>query len=310
MTRRWLSRAVKRVSVPLTSLFGIAAAMPKAGEDPVALKKFVQEAAAEKRAKDAAERIRLAEEQAARQAYASKRINDAFYDETVIQNRIEEAHASFDRVRVADRGAYEYMGFAVPAAVDAAIPRLSPLDMAFLTVSLDVPKPVAKPKRDGQTADDNLITASIPRPGARLKVSPAMNPYKLPKTVQAHFTQLERERGMPRGLLAKMFEIESSGNCGTPNSSKGARGCFQFMPGTWDDYAPYKGASAHNVYDASTAAAAYLNDLRRQFGSWRTAVEAYNNGPRNVQKRRGTNKQPPAETRKYLNRVGPVLAQH
>ena len=122
----------------------------------------------------------------------------------------------------------------------------------------------------------------------------------------------ERKYNMPRGLLAGLMIQESCGNPLQLSSfGDGGAGLFQFQPGTaraynlkvhGNSFATGRDVNHHQElkilirntnndinklikfderFDpekATKAAASYLNDLRRTYGSWTRAVSAYNAG--------------------------------
>ena len=114
------------------------------------------------------------------------------------------------------------------------------------------------------------------------------------------FAKLEKQNGLPAGLLSSIYSAESSRGKNLV-SPKGARGPFQFMPGTAADY----GLHGNDVFDlnkSASAAASYLHDLMKMFnGNLQDAVAAYNWGPGNVM-RKGLSSMP-KETSDYLRRV-------
>ena len=119
----------------------------------------------------------------------------------------------------------------------------------------------------------------------------------------ALFSFYEQRYGLPAGTLEKKFETESSKGKRLVSAS-GALGPMQFLSGTAQQY----GLNRDNVMDldASTEAAAhYLYDLKKQFGSWDKAEAAYNWGPGNLQKDLTAHGDKwlnfaPAETQKYV----------
>ena len=120
------------------------------------------------------------------------------------------------------------------------------------------------------------------------------------------FGALERQYGLPAGLLAQIHKQEWDPR--QPVSSAGAMGPFQFMPGTAKDY----GLDEKSVWDlakSSEAAARYFQDLLVMFkGDVNKAAAGYNWGQENVKKtidRYGDNwrEHLSPETEKYLNNL-------
>jgi hypothetical protein len=101
-------------------------------------------------------------------------------------------------------------------------------------------------------------------------------------------------------LLDALRHVESRGN---PNavSPAGARGPYQFMPGTAKQYGL---ANPHDEPTARSAAARYLTDLTQQFGGdVNKALLAYNWGPGNVNRYLKTGGPMPAEAQQYVGKV-------
>ena len=141
------------------------------------------------------------------------------------------------------------------------------------------------------------------------------------QTYRDTFTRILAEENVPVELLAVAF-VESGFN---PQalSPKGARGIWQFMPGTAERYGlTVRPTDDHRTHPehSTRAAARYLRDLYRQFGDWKLALAAYNWGEGNIQRvisrtgirdfdelaRRGLL---PLETRNYVPSVLAVWAQ-
>jgi Kef-type K+ transport system membrane component KefB len=193
-----------------------------------------------------------------------------------------------------------------------------------------------------ETARPNLLVEELKRrlaeeqaafnPKTRVTPLPLITGYrfapKVPQLVIARyqtyrdtFTRILTEEQVPVELLAVAF-VESGFN---PQalSPKGARGIWQFMPGTAAAYGlSVRPAADHRTHPehSTRAAARYLRDLYRQFGDWKLALAAYNWGEGNVQRvisrtgirdfdelaRRGLL---PLETRNYVPSVLAIWTQ-
>lgn len=118
--------------------------------------------------------------------------------------------------------------------------------------------------------------------------------------LQPKLTQLEALYNLPAGLLRSVALTESGGNQFAV-SGAGAKGLFQFMPGTAKDM----GLRGDDVFDPSKSAAAaarYLGMLlRMNGGDLDKTLASYNWGIGNVQKH-GMDLMP-AETRNYIPKV-------
>lgn len=132
----------------------------------------------------------------------------------------------------------------------------------------------------------------------------AVNSKVLAQAQQFNYGNLEREYGLPAGLLSAVSMQESRGNANA-RSPVGASGAFQFMPGTADRFG-IRGQES-NVGKSAEAAAKYLSFLMNKFGSVDLALAGYNAGEGNVAKY--GNKIPPfKETQEYVKKVNGYLA--
>lgn len=89
--------------------------------------------------------------------------------------------------------------------------------------------------------------------------------------------QYAKQYGVPASLVASQMQAESSGQQSAV-SSTGAIGLMQLEPGTAaglgvDPYNPQQNIQGGVKYDAQ---------LYKQYGNWTQALEAYNEGPRNL----------------------------
>lgn len=95
------------------------------------------------------------------------------------------------------------------------------------------------------------------------------------------FALLEKEYGLPAGMLARKFQIESAN--GTRLVSKaGALGPMQFMPAT--AAALGLGDNVMDLDASAKAAAQLMQQLHNQFGDWDKANAAYNWSPGKLKK--------------------------
>ena len=169
------------------------------------------------------------------------------------------------------------------------------------------PPPAPRPKIDDVIPHYELwLTRMRQRamPSAASRFVPALKPI---------FTQV----GTPDDLVW-LAEVESSFKADA-RSPVGARGLFQFMPGTATDMGlrlrPFDERA--DPRKSARAAATYLRQLRAQFGSWPLALAAYNAGPgrvgRMLKSKNATSYSAiaaslPSETRMYVPKVLATVA--
>jgi Transglycosylase SLT domain len=96
---------------------------------------------------------------------------------------------------------------------------------------------------------------------------------------EGKFSAIEASYGLQPGMLQAVENIESSGGKGRMLSEAGAKGYFQFMPGTARQYGL---RDPWNEMEAAGAAGRYLRDLYNEFQDTDKALAAYNWGPGNV----------------------------
>lgn len=113
--------------------------------------------------------------------------------------------------------------------------------------------------------------------------------------------------GVPAAWIRAVMHVESGGVT-SATSAVGAIGLMQVMPQT---YAALRarlglGANAYDPHDNIIAGAAYLREMHDRYGS-PGFLAAYNAGPSRWQDHLAGVRQLPAETVRYIARLGPLL---
>ncbi|HHF7506780.1 TPA: transglycosylase SLT domain-containing protein, partial [Klebsiella pneumoniae] len=120
------------------------------------------------------------------------------------------------------------------------------------------------------------------------------------QAMAGEFGALEGKYGLPAGLLSSVAATESGGDP-FAESKAGAKGLFQFMPGTAKDMG-LKGRDVFDPHKSADAAARYLRYLLEATGGdLEKTLASYNWGIGNVQKKGMDNL--PSETRNYVPKV-------
>lgn len=120
------------------------------------------------------------------------------------------------------------------------------------------------------------------------------------QAMTGEFGELEGKYGLPAGLLSSVAATESGGDP-YAESKAGAKGLFQFMPGTAKDMG-LKGRDVYDPHKSAEAAAKYLRWLMDATGGdLEKTLASYNWGLGNVQKKGMDNL--PSETRNYVPKV-------
>ncbi|MCE0369073.1 lytic transglycosylase domain-containing protein [Klebsiella pneumoniae] len=120
------------------------------------------------------------------------------------------------------------------------------------------------------------------------------------QAMAGEFGALEGKYGLPAGLLSSVAATESGGDP-FAESKAGAKGLFQFMPGTAKDMG-LKGRDVFDPHKSADAAGRYLRFLLDATGGdLEKTLASYNWGLGNVQKKGMDNL--PSETRNYVPKV-------
>ncbi|WP_209744516.1 lytic transglycosylase domain-containing protein [Klebsiella michiganensis] len=120
------------------------------------------------------------------------------------------------------------------------------------------------------------------------------------QAMAGEFGSLEGKYDLPAGLLSSVAATESGGDP-FAESKAGAKGLFQFMPGTAKDMG-LKGRDVYDPHKSADAAGRYLRFLLDATGGdLEKTLASYNWGLGNVQKKGMDNL--PSETRNYVPKV-------
>lgn len=129
-----------------------------------------------------------------------------------------------------------------------------------------------------------------------------------------HIAEASQRFGIPQSWIRRVIAAESGGRTmlgGRPiESSAGAVGLMQLMPGTWEEMraANRLGDDPHDPHDNIVAGTAYLRAMYDRFG-YPGLFAAYNAGPARYARHLATGHRLPAETVAYVAAVaGPAAA--
>lgn len=106
--------------------------------------------------------------------------------------------------------------------------------------------------------------------------------------------------GIPAGLMTQLVGKESSGNPSAV-SNKGALGLTQVMPDTAREMGYDPAQLAQDPAMQADAGAQYLSRMYQRYGDWGTALQAYHDGPGNVDKQLAGQATPGPEGRQYVD---------
>lgn len=157
-------------------------------------------------------------------------------------------------------------------------------------------------KGDGTpTTPAQRSTGVLPIPGAPQRASGAIPGLGGAGGNASAIAALEKQAGLPPGMLWRVYGIESGFGKNPGTSSAGALGPFQFMQDTGSQYGLTTDADRMDFGKSSKAAARYLSRLYSKYGgNVDKALAAYNWGPGKLDKF-GMGGLPP-ETQAYLGK--------
>ena len=173
--------------------------------------------------------------------------------------------------------------------------------------AVENPPEITPPSKPNQPKEVTIPYLPLWRERMRVRPVPAGAAKLLPK-----LQKIFAEEGVPEALVW-MAEVESTFNPGA-RSPVGARGLFQFMPATANEFglSTFFSDDRADPEKSARAAAQYLKQLHGRFGDWPLAIAAYNAGggrvSRTLAKQNATTfagiaEALPAETRMYVPKV-------
>lgn len=109
--------------------------------------------------------------------------------------------------------------------------------------------------------------------------------------------------GLPAGIMTALASKETGGTADPTSavSSKGAHGLTQVMKGTAEDMGYDWNALKSDPALQADAGAQYLSQMYQRYGDWGLALQAYHDGPSNVDKQLAGQAQPGPEGRQYVD---------
>lgn len=109
--------------------------------------------------------------------------------------------------------------------------------------------------------------------------------------------------GLPAGIMSALASKETGGQADPASavSSKGAHGITQVMRGTAEDMGYDWNALQRDPALQADAGAQYLSQMYQRYGDWGLALQAYHDGPGNVDKQIAGQAEPGPEGRQYVD---------
>lgn len=129
-----------------------------------------------------------------------------------------------------------------------------------------------------------------------------------------YVTEASQKYDIPERWIREVMRVESGGHAevnGRPiRSGAGAMGLMQVMPATFDELRgryPEIGSDPYDPHNSVLAGSAYLRELYDLYGN-PGFLAAYNGGPGRLDDYLTRNRSLPDETRRYVAKIGPYIA--
>jgi cell division septation protein DedD len=146
------------------------------------------------------------------------------------------------------------------------------------------------------------ISSEWPRPASYDPPGPSHDPWG------PYIQQASRRFDVPERWIREVMRQESGGRQGA-TSRVGAMGLMQVMPGTYAELSRRYGLGGdpYHPWDNVMAGTAYIREMYELYGS-PAFLAAYNAGPRRLEDYLWGSRGLPDETRNYVARIGPRIA--
>jgi soluble lytic murein transglycosylase-like protein len=154
----------------------------------------------------------------------------------------------------------------------------------------------------GPTTQRAAASGEWVRPSSYDPPGPSSDPWG------PYIAQASRRFDVPERWIREVMRQESAGRVAA-TSRVGAMGLMQVMPGTYRELqARYGlGSDPYHPWDNLMAGTAYVREMYELYGS-PAFLAAYNAGPRRLEDYLWGNRGLPNETRNYVARIGPRIA--
>jgi hypothetical protein len=146
--------------------------------------------------------------------------------------------------------------------------------------------------------------------GVAAQAQPSLLPPRILHDAYAdHVAEASRRFGIPEVWIDVVLQAESGGDR-RAISSAGAMGLMQIMPATWSALRQRHGLGRdpYDPRDSILAGTAYLRAMYDRYGNIAAMLAAYNAGPGRYDEYLSAGRVLPAETRAYVAKLAPILA--